>query len=345
MQSITEISKNRYDEFIPKESKGYLDNFIENCEALNRSPHTLINYRTDLEKFLIWLHHEQNLKAKNMTGDITTQYQDFLKNGGQIYKKIGQIERVKFWIFRFLKRTQISQGQLLIEQPALSVGSRRRHLSTLKNFFEYLKQVHEDKQKIFRINPVKSKLHNITLKDQDVTNTVVLKDHQYKILEESIWRFDDRYMMMLLYYAGLRLEEISRLKFENFNPEDKSITFIRKGGSRHTLYPENADKIFEGIGILKEKSESSFLFTNNLGKPLNKKTLYNRIMKAFKRAGLPADLSPHSFRKGCATRLYLKTRDLLFVRDYLNHADAKVTQTYIDKGALHDDYLINYQEH
>jgi len=45
-------------------------------------------------------------------------------------------------------------------------------------------------------------------------------------------------------------------------------------------------------------------------------------------------LTPHSFRKAFATQLYLKTKDLLYVRDYLHHSDAKITQTYIDKGSL-----------
>ena len=59
--------------------------------------------------------------------------------------------------------------------------------------------------------------------------------------------------------------------------------------------------------------------------------MYNRIIKIFRKSMCPSDeLTPHSFRKACATNLYEQTKDLLFVRDYLNHSDAKVTQTYIE---------------
>ena len=57
-------------------------------------------------------------------------------------------------------------------------------------------------------------------------------------------------------------------------------------------------------------------------------------MNILKKSGLPSSLTPHSFRRACATNLYIETRDLLLVRDYLNHHDAKVTQTYIDSTQL-----------
>ena len=57
-------------------------------------------------------------------------------------------------------------------------------------------------------------------------------------------------------------------------------------------------------------------------------------MSILTKSGLPSELTPHSFRRACATNLYIETKDLLFVRDYLNHHDAKVTQTYIDSTQL-----------
>ena len=79
---------------------------------------------------------------------------------------------------------------------------------------------------------------------------------------------------------------------------------------------------------------TDFLFQNKEGRPYSLKTFYNQIMKIIERAEVTPGISPHSFRKACATNLYIKTLDLLYVRDYLNHSDAKVTQTYIDKATL-----------
>ena len=64
--------------------------------------------------------------------------------------------------------------------------------------------------------------------------------------------------------------------------------------------------------------------------------MYNRITNILKKCNLPEELTPHSFRRACATNLYIETKDLLLVRDYLNHHDAKVTQTYIDSSQLNN---------
>ena len=79
---------------------------------------------------------------------------------------------------------------------------------------------------------------------------------------------------------------------------------------------------------------SDYLFQNKTGNPYSLKTFYNQIMKIILRSGVSEGISPHSFRKACATNMYIRTKDLLYVRDYLNHADAKVTQSYIDKATL-----------
>ena len=56
-------------------------------------------------------------------------------------------------------------------------------------------------------------------------------------------------------------------------------------------------------------------------------------MKILKDSGCNGSLGPHSFRKACATNLYLRHKDLLLVRDYLNHKDAKVL--LIKKKVIH----------
>ena len=81
--------------------------------------------------------------------------------------------------------------------------------------------------------------------------------------------------------------------------------------------------------------ESEFVFANRQGNKVSTKTMYNLIIRLLVQAGCRDGLTPHSFRKACATNLYIKHQDLLLVRDYLNHSDAKITQTYIDKATLH----------
>jgi integrase/recombinase XerC len=164
----------------------------------------------------------------------------------------------------------------------------------------------------------------------------MISREEFKIIEEKSYKTKERLMLYFLYYGGLRLSELCYLKISNFDHQAKILSFVRKGGSIHTLVIQKEDLIFKNLNFYLANFEfkSDYLFQNSKGKPYSLKAFYNQIMKIIERADISSDITPHSFRKACATNLYIRTKDLLFVRDYLNHSDAKVTQTYIDKATL-----------
>lgn len=318
-----------------------MDAYLHNLSRLNKSEHTIKNYRADLIKFFTWIEHHEQSKLAKTNGEMIGRYKEFLASGGAVYKEVIRNPQLAFLMWfkiifeksRLKKRTEKS---LLFFQPPMSVSSRRRHLSSLKNFFQYLKEVNEDTSDKFAKNPVKSKIHAITLKDIDVTPTKMLSREEFKLIEDKTFRTKERLMLYLLYYGGLRLSELCYLKISNFDQAAKILTFTRKGGSIHTLVIQKEDLIFKNLNfyLAQNHFKNDFLFQNKVGKPYSLKTFYNQVMKIILRAHVTEGISPHSFRKSCATNLYIRTKDLLYVRDYLNHADAKVTQTYIDKATL-----------
>ena len=217
----------------------------------------------------------------------------------------------------------------------MAVSSRKRHLSSIKNFFEFLKQYYEDKNGRFLINPVKEKIHGIKLKDFDIQHTPMLTKDIWNKLDEKLFRTKERLVIHLLYFAGLRLNELSNLRFQDFDFESHSLKVKRKGGKIHHFRPKRAQEIFYLLKIHQKDCQTEWLFpSKDRNRRISNRTLYHYIKKLLTRVGAPTVISPHSFRKACATNLYLETKDLLHVRDYLNHADAKVTQTYIDKNSL-----------
>lgn len=325
-----------------------LDEYLQNLRRLNKSEHTIRNYRADLLKFFQWMEHEEQLKIEKVNGETIGKYKEFLGNGGNVSQEIirhGQNPGLIFLLwFKFVigkaffkKRTE---KYLLFFQNPMSVSSRRRHLSSLKNFFEYLKETHEDTSEKFNKNPVKSKIHAITLKEVDVTPTTMIDKADFKKIEEQTFRTSERLILYLLYYGGLRLSELCELKISNFDRTSRTITFNRKGGYVHTLVIQKDELIFKNFNFYVGTNEFNkiFLFQTKTGKAYSPKAMYNKIIKIIERAipnnELTTRITPHSFRKACATELYLKSKDLLYVRDYLNHKDAKITQTYIDKRTL-----------
>jgi integrase/recombinase XerD len=325
-----------------------LQNYLQNLRRLNKSEHTIRNYRADILKFFHWLEHQEQQKIEKINGETIGKYREFLGMGGNVYQEVirnAESPGILFLLwFKFIigkaffkKRTE---KYLLFFQDPLSVSSRRRHLSSLKNFFEYLKESHEDTSGKFAKNPVKSKIHAITLKEVDVTPTTMIEKSDFKKIEEQTFRTSERLILYLLYYGGLRLSELCELKVSDFDRASKTITFNRKGGYVHTLVVQKEELIFKNFNFYIGENEFNkiFLFQTKQGKSYSPKAMYNKIIKIIERAipenSTTTKITPHSFRKACATELYLKSKDLLFVRDYLNHKDAKITQTYIDKRTL-----------
>lgn len=319
--------KLKNERFLRKVHVRWLNLFINNCEKLNKSPHTLKNYRCDLEKFLLWFENcfHQNITKANATTIET--YKDYL-SGIPIPKKITLKEFLMYSL-----RLKNKKDKAYIQTDPLSVSSKRRHLSSVKNFFEFLIQYYQDQGRYFDKNPVKTKLHAIKLKDIDVNHTQLLSATQWYQLEKSIHNPKEKLILALLYYGGLRLAEVTKLRVEDFSMSQKTLTFIRKGGEIHTLKLQEFEYI---LSLLKKylanrNYRQEYLFVNRYGQPLSTRSMYTLIKRMLKSCGLTSNnLGPHSFRKACATNMYFQTKDILLVRNYLNHKDAKVTQTYID---------------
>lgn len=337
----------------------WLSEFLDNCKQSNKSPKTLINYEADLKKYIGWFEHHFSALLNLANANTISLYKQFLSEGDSDFKMPQTSHLIRAyspakkrrsswgWIKRIFKRrpkgvrpkSVVEMKTSRLHQRPLSVNSRRRHLSAIKNFYEFLKQKNEDISDLFPSNPVKPKLHGIKLKEEDVNPTVLLRDEDWKKLEDFVYRPNEKLLVQLLYYGGLRLAEVTHLKVEHFNFANQSVKFPRKGGYVHHLFLQNSKQIFDTLDLhLKVRThDGPFLFSNAKKKAYSTRAMYDRILRIIQRAGCPTrGLTPHSFRKACATNLYKDTKDLLLVRDYLNHTDAKITQTYIEKTRSQD---------
>lgn len=341
MQLIIEKSTVKRIDQLNRANRAHLYDYLENLERLNKSAHTIKSYQNDLLQFLEWLEFGHQLKLHQTSAQVIGQYIEFLTKGGEFIILAKPITRIKNFFQKIFRQKSselalINPSKKIIRSRALGVASRKRHISCLKNFFEFLKQRYEDQGKYFKTNPIKSKIHGVKLKDIDIKHTKILEQKDWEKIQETIYRVEDKLLTGLLYWGGLRLSEVRNLDLKNFDFETKTITFARKGGDVHTLYPQNSPKIFELLDLYlnKKRINSGPIFQNGQGKKYDIKSIYNWVLRICKKSQVSADITPHSFRKACATYLYFQTKDLLYVRDYLNHSDAKVTQTYIDSKLI-----------
>ncbi|MCB9092144.1 MAG: tyrosine-type recombinase/integrase [Halobacteriovoraceae bacterium] len=302
------------DKFNEKCLNAYLNNLRQN----NRSSLTILNYKKDLLQFLRWIEGVLWLNLKAIRPEHIAEYLQFLS---------GQKVEISHSFFKRLYHRQFQQKLIENDSKSLAINSRRRHLSCINNFFEFL--VQSGGYKIKR-NPVRNKIHSIKLKDSNIEHTKLMSEEQFCRVLESSRNVKDFFISTMLFYSGLRLSELCSLKLEDFDFSKGIITVIRKGGKRHQYALEN----FDFIALAMRKYCYAYaigegpLFPTPKGR-VTERSMSGYIKRMLKRSELP-ELTVHSFRKGCATWLYKKTKDLLYVRNYLNHSDAKVTQSYIE---------------
>lgn len=65
-----------------------LDEYLQNLRRLNKSEHTIRNYRADLLKFFQWMEHQEQLKIEKVNGETIGKYKEFLGNGGSVNQEI-----------------------------------------------------------------------------------------------------------------------------------------------------------------------------------------------------------------------------------------------------------------
>jgi integrase/recombinase XerD len=314
----------------------YLLLFIEHLRIKNKSPHTIKNYFWDIKEFLVWYQDSYGIRLDKVNKRVISEYIGIISGISKTNNENKNTPNLWTKLWMALKNEKIkSNSRNCIKK--LATNSKKRKISAISQFYSYL-IADELLGKKFQLNPVNRTLHSIQLKDVDIQHTVRLTKDDFELLIEKNWRPREQLILHLLFFGGLRLAELTGLKVGDLDSETQTITLRRKGGLIHKLKINNFYKIHylweKYLHYIRCESKDHFIFSNKISitsKPISERAMSNIIHRCFKNAHLTnKGLTPHSFRKGCATELYQNTKDLLLVRDYLNHQDAKVTQTYID---------------
>src|SRR3989344_6681869 len=106
---------------------------------------------------------------------------------------------------------------------------------------------------------------------------------------------------MFLYYAGLRLDEVRNLKWQNLDFERKLIQLkITKGNHERVVFLH--EKLINALELF-GKAKDGLIFTSERGKMYNKRTIQQIVKQAGKKAGIKKPVHPHMLRHSFATHL------------------------------------------
>jgi len=140
----------------------------------------------------------------------------------------------------------------------------------------------------------------------------------------------DRAILELLYSSGLRISELTGLKWRDLDLADASVRVIGKG--RKTRIVPVGAKALEALRVLRDleqiTSEDEPVFRGRNGAAIGAATVRTRMKAWAKAQGIERRVYPHLLRHSFASHLLESSGDLRAVQELLGHADIATTQIY-----------------
>ncbi len=234
-------------------------------------------YRLDLEHLSLWL-AEQNRKISEK--NVIEEYLDYLKYGKKL--KNSTITR-KCRVFKYYLEYLTAQGYL-IESPSVVCPAEEKEKETI----------------------IDSELSRA-----EVDSFFMALNKEYENLDNEFRRrvcLRDCVMMELLFYHGIEISELLRLKVSDYNRNTGVLLIQGKRGKERSEYlfsRELRRKMEQWIGqhgyFEKENEFHNVLFLSKIGKSLSMKMVIlvfdkYRILAGIEKASTPKDLK-HSMKR------------------------------------------------
>ena len=218
----------------------------------------------------------------------------------------------------------------LVEQ-GLSQTTVNRKLATLRSYYKFLmrsKVIQKDPTYKLKSLKTPKKLPEFI---QETTIESVLEEEVYEPTFEGL---RDRMVMEFLYLTGVRLSELTALKWKDINLHEEQVKVLGKR-QKERIIPitkglqrnmASYRKVFEERFSKIEGNE--YFIVSNKGEKAYSMMIYRIVRHYLDLFAQNTKRSPHLLRHTFATHLLNKGADLNAVKDLLGHANLAATQVY-----------------
>ena len=237
---------------------------------------------------------------------------------------------------------------LYLEKNAFTAATISRNIASMKAFFHYF--VKEGKM---ASNPAESlKAPKIVKKAPEILTPVEVVKLLDQPSGDTPKDLRDEAMLELLYATGMRVTELITLKTTDLNlamgyvechdaDKERIIPFGNEAKQALLKY------LAHSRDVMVDNKEETALFVNCSGVPMSRQGFWKLIKHYAKKAGIEADITPHTLRHSFAAHLVENGADLKSVQEMLGHSDISTTQMYanMSKNRLKDVYNKAHPRH
>lgn len=157
----------------------------------------------------------------------------------------------------------------------------------------------------------------------------------------------NRAILEVLYSCGLRVSELTGLRYPDVYFKEGFIKVDGKGGKQRlvpiseTAIREIRNYLFDRNLITVKKGFEDILFLSRRGTALSRIMIFHIIKQQTALAGIQKNVSPHTFRHSFATHLLEGGANLRAIQEMLGHESITTTEiyTHIDREFLRREIL------
>ena len=248
---------------------------------------------------------------------------------------------------RTVTHRMIVDYQAFVMAQPIAMESKALKLRPVKRLFEHLVSTHK-----LLINPAEG-IVETSRKNRKIGPVMSIEQVKKLMAQPNLslkTGIRDRAVMEVLYSTAIRLDELLHLEIYHVDFKDK-VLYIRKGkGARQRVVPlgksaavwlrEYLEKIRPHYA--KNSPRQRRLWLNHHGRVLTKESIRTSLRTYRLAAGIKTPVSPHGFRRSCATHLLQQGVDIRYIQKLLGHRHLSTTQTYtkimpVDVKKTHDN--------
>jgi len=272
----------------------------------------------EIDAFIAYLH---NVKKMSLNTELSYRR--------DLVKFINYLSGQGITEFKSITATNLNSYILYLENNNFSAATVSRSIACIKTFYHYLfkeGKVDKDVSDTLKAPKVEKKVPQIMTPKEVVRLLDGPKGDSPKDIR-------DKAMLELLYATGIRVTELITLKLEDVNLQMSYI--ICRDSNKERVIPfghEAKNALMKYLNDTRETmvvdKSSDVLFVNCSGEPMSRQGFWKLIKYYAKKAGIEADITPHTLRHSFAAHLVENGADLRSVQEMLGHSDISTTQVY-----------------
>lgn len=270
---------------------------------------------------------KNQLKARGYAASTIGCYSQYLSYFRDYLVDLGLTD------IKTINREVIRDYQAMVMNKDLAMETQGLMIRPVKRFFGYLLETHR-----LLIDPTEG-IVEVTRKGRKMPPVLTIEEMKRLLEQPNLSlrvQIRDRAVMEVFYTTAIRLDELLSLEIYDVDFKDKVI-FIRKGkGRRQRVVPlgDNASRFLKEYlerirpRYAKKNPKERKLFLTNEGKPINPGTIRAFLRTYRIAARIKKTVSPHTFRRSCATHMLQQGADIRYIQKLLGHKCLRTTQIY-----------------